>query len=303
MKNPHEGLNRVLDSITEHIAVIDDSGEIRYVNKSWLNFANDNACAIGDDWRGVNCIEACDKASAIGDNFGTNAAAGIRSVITQEEEKFYLEYPCHSPDEERWFMMRATPLQASEQDGFVISHQCITDRKLAEDEAGNLTRIDGLTDIPNRRAFDPFLHDEWRRSSRLRKPICLAIVGLDHFKTLNDTHGHQCGDECLVRIGALLKKFDNRASDICARHAGEEFALIWGDTTLEQARWLATSLLKEIPALGIANANYPTLNLVTASIGLAEVFPTRGSEESELIGRADNRLYRSKHGGRNRVAR
>lgn len=94
--------------------------------------------------------------------------------------------------------MRVTPFQVHNNDYFVISHQNITERKLAEEEVRNLARIDGLTGIPNRRTFDEFLCDEMKRCARLNKPICLAVIDVDHFKLLNDTYGHQSGDGCLV---------------------------------------------------------------------------------------------------------
>ena len=282
MDDSYKFLSLVLDAITENIVVIDDAGEIKFVNKTWSEFGDNNACMIGDSWKGVNYIDECDKAAAMGDEFGAQAGEGIRRVIAHEQENFYFEYPCHSPDEKRWFMMRVTPFQSENNHYFVISHQNITERKLAEEQVRKLARIDGLTDIANRRTFDDFLHQEWKRCSRLNKPICLAIVDLDHFKLLNDTYGHQCGDECLIKIGELLKEFANRPSDICARYGGEEFALVWGDTSIAQAKKISDQLLKKIANLKIMNSESPTERYLTASIGLAEVVPARGSEESCL---------------------
>ena len=301
MENSYQFLSLVLDSITEHIVVIDETGEIQFVNKSWSAFGNKNACMIADDWSRMNYLEECDKASAMGDEFGTQAGFGIRSVIENQAPIFYFEYPCHSPDEKRWFMMRVTPFNTDGRNYFVISHQNITERKLAEEEVKNLARIDGLTDIPNRRAFDEFLLGEWSRCTRLKKTICLAIVDLDHFKLLNDNYGHQSGDECLIKVGKLLKKFVNRPSDMCARYGGEEFVMVWGDTSIEQGKLWANKLLKEIVDLNIANSGSSTKNCLTASIGLAAMIPTRDDEESELIGKADSMLYRAKEAGRNRV--
>lgn len=301
MDNSYAFLSQVLDSITEHIVVIDEIGDIQFVNETWSAFGHDNACVLGDDWIGVNYIEECEKASAMGDEFGRQAETGIRSVIEKREPLFCFEYPCHSPDEKRWFMMRATPFQDSGRNYFAISHQNITERKLAEEEVMNLARVDGLTDIPNRRTFDEFLHEEWRRCIRLNIPISLAIVDLDHFKLLNDRYGHQSGDDCLIKVGALLKEFAHRPSDICARYGGEEFALVWGDTSLEQAKQLSNELLRKIVGLNIQNHSSPTKNCLTASIGLAEIIPARGNEETELVGKADRMLYRAKESGRNRV--
>jgi len=243
------------------------------VNNSWSAFGKNNACVVGDDWRGVNYLEACDKGLAVGDNFASSAGAGIRSVIDNREPVFYFEYPCHSPQEKRWFMMRVTPFQSSGTRYFVISHQNITERKLAEEEVENLARTDGLTNIPNRRTFDE----------------------------LNDEYGHQAGDDCLIRVGELLKGFVNRPSDICARYGGEEFVLVWGDTTLQQARKLSEKLLKKIAGLNIPSKSSPVEKYLTASIGLAEMVPTGEDDEKTLIANADRMLYQAKNNGRNRV--
>ncbi len=301
MKDSYSFLSLILDSIPDHIAVIDEKGKIQYANKSWSSFGESNACVLGDDWIGVNYIEECEKAAAMGDAFGLQAYDGIRNVIEKGSPGFYFEYPCHSPDEKRWFMMRVTPFQISGGKYFVISHQNITERKLSEEKVKELARMDGLTNIPNRRTLDAFLHEEWRRCARLKKPISMALIDLDHFKTLNDNYGHQYGDECLIKIAGLLKEFANRPSDICARYGGEEFALVWGDTSLEQARQLSDRLLKKIAELQIQNEYSPVSSTLSVSIGLAEMVPDKGRKRSQLIAEADRLLYIAKGNGRNRV--
>jgi diguanylate cyclase (GGDEF)-like protein len=301
MEYTYDFLRLVIDSMADHIAVIDEEGSIQFVNKSWTTFSTDNECAISGSWKDVNYIEECERSAKIGDDFGTQALNGIRSVIENKKDSFYFEYPCHSPGEKRWFMMRVTPFHLAKKSYFVISHQSITERKNAEEKVKLQAEIDGLTGIPNRRKFDEFLFDEWKRCSRLKKPISLAILDLDHFKLLNDTYGHQSGDKCLIKIGALLKELVKRPGDICARYGGEEFILVLGNTSLAQAKQLSMNLLDKIVALNIPNINSPTKNYLTASIGLAEMVPSMGSEESELISKADNMLYKAKNNGRNRI--
>ena len=301
MEKSYEFLRLILDTVTEHIVVIDEAGSIRYVNKSWKAFGKKNACTAGDHWDGLNYLKECDKAASMGDHFGSMAGDGIRSVIGKKQPVFYFEYPCHSPREKRWFMMRVTPFQIDESRYFVISHQNITERKLAEEEVLNLAKIDGLTGIPNRRTFDEFLHEEWRRCMRLKKPISLAIIDIDHFKLLNDTYGHQKGDECLVKVGTLLKEFANRPGDICARYGGEEFVLVWGDTSLDAAKKMALQFTHRLIELGIPHDKSPTSPYLTVSIGLACMVPYPDAIENELVGMADRLLYKAKGSGRNRV--
>jgi diguanylate cyclase (GGDEF)-like protein len=301
LENIEKFLSSILNSITDHIVVINDIGEILYVNNSWLIFGGDNNCKIESKWVGVNYIEVCDKASAMGDDFGSKASVGIRSVIQQDKPMFYFEYPCHSSDVKRWFMMRVTPFQVDNEFYFVISHQDISERKQAEEEVRKLAKIDGLTGISNRRCFDDFIHEELRRCARLEKTLCVAIIDLDYFKRLNDSYGHQAGDECLVRVGGILKGFTNRPSDLCARYGGDEFVIALGDTSLYQANQLLNRVLKEIVDLNIVSSDYPDKKYLTASIGVAEATPSRYNEGKEILGHADNALYLAKSKGRNRV--
>lgn len=296
-----EFLDGVLDSVTIHITVIDKNGFIVYVNQGWERFAKENSCNISSNWKNINYLEVCDKAAKAGDNFGIEASLGIRSVIIGESEKFYLEYPCHSPNEKRWFMMRVIPFALEDGDYFVITHQNITERKHAENEVAKLARIDGLTGIANRRSFDEFIYNQYRRSMRQKHPITLAMIDLDHFKLLNDTYGHQAGDECLQKVARVLEKYTNRADDLCARYGGEEFAIIWGSTPLKTIKPFIQKLLDEISELKIPNKHAQPHEYLTASIGVAELTPELNSTELVLIQRADEKLYKAKKNGRNRI--
>jgi signal transduction histidine kinase len=123
----------ILSSLSAHISVVDASGAIVSVNEAWTAFSSDNKGSVKQTGIGVNYLEVCERAGAGGDQFAQQAAAGIRGVLRGEETSFFLEYPCHAPREKRWFMMRVTPLQG-EFKGAVISHENITERKLAEQQ-------------------------------------------------------------------------------------------------------------------------------------------------------------------------
>ena len=294
-------LKRVLDSLDEHIAVLDRAGDIQFTNRAWRAFCQDNCAVPVADWRGVNYLAACDKAAAAGDETGGQAAEGIRRVI-QGETLYQLEYPCHSPDEKRWFMMRVTRFDYAAQPYFVVAHLNITERKLAEERLVALSRRDGLTGLPNRRFFDEFYHDEWRRCARLGLPITVAMVDIDHFKLLNDTYGHQYGDEALVRIAGVISEQAKRPSDLCARFGGEEFVLVFGNSTALQLQDMANDLLARVRELRIFNERSPTHPCVTVSMGMATRVPDGKGDERELLNAADMLLYAAKAGGRDRVA-
>lgn len=128
-----ELLDSVINSVTEHLAIIDASGAIRYVNQAWVDFGVSNGCVIRpDNWLGVNYLDICEASSRRGDGFGVAASDLIKQVIKAELDSGYLEYPCHSPTETRWFMMRVRPLRWHGPPHFAISHHNITERKLTE---------------------------------------------------------------------------------------------------------------------------------------------------------------------------
>ncbi len=295
-------LRLLLDTVSDNIAVIDDKGYILYINQSWNRFGQENNLSLNEKWIGTNYLDVCEKAAINGDKFGKMAAAGIRNVIQQKKIDFYLEYPCHSPDETRWFMMRVTHFSHEGAPRFVITHTNITERKLAEERVLELSRIDSLTNLPNRRFFDDFLHSEWSRCIRQGAPLSLAIIDIDHFKLLNDTFGHQAGDECLKKVAHALSSFARRPGDFCARYGGEEFSIVFSSTTLEQSKCLIEGLNDQILGLKIPNPKSPTLPILTVSIGLASIQPNRKDKEGELIHKADELLYTAKQCGRNQIS-
>jgi diguanylate cyclase (GGDEF)-like protein len=301
MINSPDFFKSVLDTITANIAVIDKQGYIHYVNQSWEKFAKSNDHILNGNWDDVNYLETCDHAALMGDELAKQAADGIRRVINNEQKLFYIEYPCHSPHEERWFMMRVTEFQLGEETYFVLSHYNITERKLAEEKVLNLSYLDGLTNIANRRHFDNFLNDEWNRCLRLNLPISCAIIDLDHFKSLNDIYGHQAGDECLKKIAVLLKNITKRPSDICARYGGDEFVLLLGNTDLESSKVILNKLLDDVRELKIEHKSDLCIPNVTVSIGLATMHPDKDTSKEDLIKAADTVLYRAKELGKNQM--
>ena len=197
--------------------------------------------------------------------------------------------------------MGVTPLDVAGGSHFAISHQNITQRKLAEEHVLDLSRIDGLTKIPNRRYFDEFLAEEWKRCRRLGFPVSVAIMDIDHFKLLNDNYGHPAGDACLVTIGETLNGFEKRPGDLFARYGGEEFSFVFGNATAEQALVPIRKIVDQIRGLNIPNKMAPTKPTVTVSLGIATIFPNDSNTEKDVIKAADTNLYAAKHSGRDRI--
>lgn len=167
-------------------------------------------------------------------------------------------------------------------------------------ELRRLSMHDPLTDIPNRRRFDEVLRHEWRWGARTHKPIAVLLMDLDHFKLLNDTHGHPYGDDCLRKSGRAFTSALTRAADFVARYGGEEFGVILPDCDLETARRQAEALRAAISALNLRNDG-ATKRKLTLSVGVAVAVPDLDVAPAELVAKADAALYAAKAGGRDRV--
>jgi len=155
---------------------------------------------------------------------------------------------------------------------------------------------DELTGLPNRRRGQELVEQELLRSRRTGRGFCLALLDLDHFKRINDGHGHSAGD-AVLRAFAPAALAAIRASDVLARWGGEEFVLLLADTGLPAARAAAERLREQVERLQVAVGAQPLA--VTVSIGLTEY--RSGETMTQLLERADLLLYEAKAQGRNRV--
>ncbi len=162
-----------------------------------------------------------------------------------------------------------------------------------------LAQRDELTKLLNRREFSRILNEEWDRSARFQRPFTLVMVDIDFFKKINDTHGHQAGDEVLRHVASLLSG-QVRTVDRVARYGGEEFALVMIETDCRNAA-------EHIRRLGLLLADLPCIVAdkdltieVTLSAGVADSLQGATSA-TELVEMADKALYAAKKGGRNRI--
>ena len=164
------------------------------------------------------------------------------------------------------------------------------------DRARFESRIDHLTELPNRRAFDEKARELEACQDRLSTGYALAIFDLDHFKTLNDSHGHALGDAVLRTISKTLSEI-RRATDFLGRIGGEEFALLIPQISLRECHTTAERYRKAIEVAKLRTGGQ-TLS-VTASFGIALSQP--GEPFQDLMARADQALYAAKRGGRNKT--
>lgn len=165
-----------------------------------------------------------------------------------------------------------------------------------------LSCLDGLTGIANRRRFDEFMLNEWKRAVRENSTITLIMIDIDYFKTYNDNYGHQKGDETLKAVVSALKEGINRPADLLARYGGEEFVIVLPDTAMSGAMQLAKTLMHHVKMLALPHAHSEVSDQVTISVGISCCEPTlRHNTVESLIEAADQALYEAKAKGRNQV--
>ena len=159
-----------------------------------------------------------------------------------------------------------------------------------------LARTDALTGLPNRLAANERLRGEFARLRRSGQPYCVLLLDVDHFKAVNDRHGHEAGDRALAAVGQALQKMV-RGSDFVSRFGGEEFMALLPETDTAQGCKVAEKI-----RAGIAQMEAGPAGRVTVSIGISQAH-AQDASEADALRRADGYLYEAKKGGRDRVAR
>jgi diguanylate cyclase (GGDEF)-like protein len=177
--------------------------------------------------------------------------------------------------------------------------RALSELACANDELAQLSNTDSLTGLANRRHFDKVAEKEVSRARRSGLPLTMMIIDIDHFKAVNDTHGHLAGDHCLAKVASAIRSVVSRQTDLIARFGGEELAVILPDTTADAAKLVAERIRREIAD---ARIDYQGESLsVTASIGVAGSPLPADCTVEDLLGSADKALYSAKQQGRNRV--
>jgi diguanylate cyclase (GGDEF)-like protein len=170
----------------------------------------------------------------------------------------------------------------------------------ANDKLEELSLMDPLTGVANRRGFERSLHLECGHAIRTGEPLSMLMLDIDYFKALNDRYGHIYGDSCLVRIATELKKNLNRSHDTIARYGGEEFAIVLPRTDIEGATRVAEKLRSAVLELFISNET-KIGNFVSISVGIATHGCIAETSIGAFVHAADQALYTAKRNGRNRL--
>lgn len=169
----------------------------------------------------------------------------------------------------------------------------------ANKKLGLMSRTDGLTGLFNRRYFDEAFEEEFKRAIRQGQPLSVIMGDIDHFKQINDTHGHQVGDECLKVVASAWQALLKRAGDLVARYGGEEFVCLLPNTDIDDAKKIAEQIRAAVEG---ANPKYGGTHIkLSISLGVSSRFFFGKDDMDSLFHRADSALYDAKTKGRNRV--
>lgn len=248
----------VLNALSAHIAVLDQCGVIHSVNQAWKQFAEGNGGDNKAFYVGTNYLSICKRALEREHDETVEAAfSGLNAVMCSEQEEFSLEYPCHSPTQQRWFNFQVKRFSSNAYDYLVVSHADITARKQAElellatkdalevmnqqlqnaiEREQQLARTDSLTGLNNSRQFFNLATHEFAMAKRHRHSLSVLLFDIDWFKRINDTFGHQAGNEVLKQVAQIIKEH-MRDVDVLARYGGDESPCCPMPTPRRQPWW------------------------------------------------------------------
>lgn len=265
-------------------------GLLGWTRESWAS-VEDWAARIheGDRERVVNFCVAQSKA-------GTDHEADYRA-LTKDGRHVWIRDVVH--------VVRNEAGEVEALIGFMFD---ISERKKTEEalitlqkELEALSFKDGLTGVPNRRRFDAILEREWTDARRNCQPLSMIMLDIDYFKQYNDQYGHIQGDECLKRVARALNSAATRSRDFFGRFGGEEFVLVLPETDEKSAAKVAERCRSLIFKEQILHEKSPAGRILTISLGVHTIIPSKQDEPLAFIEEVDRRLYRAKREGRNRV--
>ena len=284
-RRQRQQLSTALEQTADSVMITEPDGTIRYVNRAFENYTGYGRDeAIG---RQPSLMKSGKHDAEFYRDLWETIQAGqpFRATFTNRKRngELFFEETTITPVQDETGRIRA----------YVSSGKDVTERVEMERQLREMAVTDPLTGLSNRLHFEQALEDEVERSHRYGSPLSLVMFDIDHFKAVNDTHGHEAGDDVLKTLATLASE-RLRRSDRLARWGGEEFLILAPGVGAGETATLAEKLRAAVSAcdFGIGDA-------VTASFGIAELGP--GDSPKHLIRRADDALYAAKENGRNRV--
>jgi len=283
-----------IDALAQHICVTDEHGNILAVNRAWQEFAITNDLPGDPGSTRWNYFEVCAQANGA-DGEARAFADGMRAVASGQHDTFSIEYPCHSPDTQRWFNATVTRFAGEGPVRLVIAHENITAIKQAEKELLQLVHYDTLTGLPNRSLLIRRLSEAVDMSVRSGKLPSVLCLGLDRFKGVNNTLSHKAGDTLLQKVARRLLEI-TRTADTVARFGGDVFVLVVSEPA-------GSGVALGVVERAMAAVARPLLVegqefFLSCSVGVA-TYPGDGADPIDLVEHANIAMYRSKELGRN----
>ena len=287
-------LRAILDDLNYGVVVLDQERRVQFINRAFRRFWRVPDRQASDEQTFLKLMYHGRGATAYAvspDKLGEYVALQLDLIRTGEERPLTIRL---SSGEAIQFRCKALP-----NGGRLLTYGNVSE--LAE-EAEALERLacsDGLTGLNNRRHFLVLANNEWARFQRYKRPLALLMTDIDKFKSVNDTYGHDVGDEVIKAVAGVLQA-SKRTTDIVGRLGGEEFAMVLPEATFDNAVQ-AAERFRQLVANRIISAGDQRVP-VTISLGVASADEqTSGIEE--MLKQSDLALYEAKHTGRNRVCR
>ncbi len=278
----------MLNAAGEGVIGLDGQGHVKFVNPAALGLLGAGAeGVIGQELRHFHPAAPADDPGSVFIPTGGPQGSALEETLFQRKDgsRFLVSYCC-------------SPL-AGRIDGVVVVFQDITARRALEDELRQQSITDHLTGLTNRNGFKSALQVALERARRSSSHVALMFLDLDHFKRINDTLGHDVGDELLRSLAYRLREVV-RAYDTVSRIGGDEFTVVLGDLDApEDAATVARKILNSLRSPLTINGELRVI--VTASIGIA-TFPSCGNDIDTLMRSADVAMYQAKRDGRNLYA-
>ncbi|MDR2447913.1 MAG: diguanylate cyclase [Treponema sp.] len=275
------GIMDTIFSITPNLlAVVDEKNRVIYMGKAMREMT--------DFYKTKDC-----EGAPILDLFNNEDMKAMLSEAIQQRGYFESIHKAKIGDKRQFFKVMANDIDSNFRGKFLL---------LANVTATMMYGLtDPLTGLANRRNFDQYLTDEWKRAVRERLPLSFLMMDLDMFKCYNDTYGHPQGDQMLKVVAGVIARAAKRPADLAVRMGGEEFGLLLPNTKRSGALEIAKRIRREVEKTSVPLVGGEEATSITISIGVACMIPTLQTKAEALISAADQRLYEAKKQGRNRV--
>ena len=295
-KHQTEQQRLILNALPANIALLDEQGTLLETNASWQQFVEEGhhmTYAQGANYPAIYDAIARRQRGERG-NDARGFSTEIRNILEGGQTTTTRIYPIPG-EEKRWFRITVAPLHTQSRRGAVVMHVEITESMRTEERMLQLAHYDALTQLPNRLLFRDRLATAMAMAQRNHTTVAVCFLDIDRFKAINESLGHQTGDQLLLEVANRLKTC-LRESDTVSRLGGDEFALILPELSHRQYSTYVAERI--IHALGASFSIDGNEIFASASIGIT-LFPNDSDELDTLLRNADTAMYRAKELGRN----